>query len=106
MNVSDWMKDNCLKLNPDKTEVLMFGNNTSPWNDTWWPTELGSFPGPIDHARNLGIILESKLSMKKEVNAVSSAYFHTLRMLRKIFRWFLVNTRKIVTQTPITSRLE
>lgn len=36
MNVTDWMKDNSLKL---KTEVLIFGN-TSPWNEEWWPAEL------------------------------------------------------------------
>lgn len=39
-NVADWMKTNCLKLNTDKIEVLFFGNKASPWNDTWWPTEL------------------------------------------------------------------
>ena len=29
--VAEWMKSNCLKLNTDKTEVVIFANNTSQY---------------------------------------------------------------------------
>ena len=44
--------------------------------------------------------------MKKQVNAVSSTCFHILRMLRKIFRWLPVKTRRTITQALVTSRLD
>ena len=43
-SIADWMKVNCLKLNNNKMEVLIFGNNHSPWVTSWWPSELGSTP--------------------------------------------------------------
>lgn len=93
--MSNWMRTNCLKLNSDK-EVLIFGSNPSPWNDSWWPTGLGPAPSPSNHAHNLGIILDCQLTIKNQVNAVSSSCFHSLRMLGKIFRWIPIPTRKTV----------
>lgn len=94
------------KLNTDKIEVLIFWSNTSPWSDTWWPVELGPPPALTNHACNLGIIQDSKLPIKNQVNTVSSDCYHTLRMLGKIFRWLPVNTRRSIMQALITSRLD
>ncbi|KAJ1125462.1 hypothetical protein NDU88_003894 [Pleurodeles waltl] len=56
--VTTWMRESCLKLNSDKTELIIFGNATSAMDDTWWPTSLSTPPPPTKHA--LGIILYSK----------------------------------------------
>ncbi|KAJ1170019.1 hypothetical protein NDU88_001900 [Pleurodeles waltl] len=95
-----------LKLNSDKTEVLILRQSPSAWDDSWWPTALGTAPTASDHARNLGFILDSLLLMTKQVNAVSSSCFNTLRMLRMIFRWIPAETRKTVTHALVTSRLD
>ncbi|XP_069069760.1 transcription termination factor 4, mitochondrial isoform X1 [Pleurodeles waltl] len=63
--VAKWMRNSKLKLNSDKMEVLILGANPSAWDDSWWPTALGAAPKPTNHARNLGIILDSTLSMTK-----------------------------------------
>ncbi|KAJ1127387.1 hypothetical protein NDU88_005789 [Pleurodeles waltl] len=105
-DVADWMRLSRLKLNSEKTEVLILGNTPSAWDDSWWPTALGTAPTPTDHARNLGFILDPLLTMTKQVNAVSSACFLTLRMLRKIFRWIPADSRKTVTHALVTSRLD
>lgn len=105
-DISARMKDNCLKPNMGKTEVLIFDKHTALCNDTWWPSELGPTPTLKGHARNLGIILDSKLSMKCQVNSVSSVCFHTLCMLCKFFMWLPISTRKTVTHALITSRLD
>ncbi|KAJ1186170.1 hypothetical protein NDU88_002953 [Pleurodeles waltl] len=44
--------------------------------------------------------------MSKQVNAVSSSCFNTLRMLRRIFKWIPTGTRRTVTQALISSRLD
>ena len=70
-DIKTWMTENQLKLNDDKTEALLF-----PFSSSLRPSTV-SFPGSItlgshnipfyDSARNLGVILDSNLSMKKHV---------------------------------------
>ena len=70
-DIKTWMAENHLKLNDDKTEALLF-----PFSSSLKPSTvslpdsitLGSHNIPFsDSARNLGFILDSKLSMKKHV---------------------------------------
>ena len=97
-SIATWMKENCLKLNQDKTEVQIFSNKNVPWDTSWWASEL--WPTPIP--RNLSIILNSNLSMKSQVNAVASTCFYILRMLHKILKWLPQNSRRIITQALIS----
>ncbi|KAJ1083793.1 hypothetical protein NDU88_003948 [Pleurodeles waltl] len=71
--VTIWMRESCLKHNSNKTELIIFGNATSAWDDSWGPTSLSSPPALTEHARNLGIILDSSLSMTCQVNSVTSS---------------------------------
>ncbi|KAJ1089603.1 hypothetical protein NDU88_002754 [Pleurodeles waltl] len=105
-SIAEWMRNSRLKLKSDKTEVLILGRTPSAWDDSWWPTSLGAPPTPTDHARNLGFILDSSLSMSKQVNAVSSSCYYTLRMLRRIYKWMPTETRRTVTQALVSSRLD
>ena len=59
-----------------------------------------------DRARNLGIILNSKLTMTSQVNSVSSFCIFILRMLCKIFKWLPQNCTRPKTQALVTSRLD
>ena len=70
-DIKRWMTENQLKLNDDKTEALLFPflsslkPSTVPLPDS---ITLGSHNIPFsDSARNLGFILDSKLSTKKHV---------------------------------------
>ena len=79
-DIKTWMKENQLKLNDDKTEALLFPFSSSlkpstvPLPDS---ITLGSHNIPFsDSARNLGFILDSKLSMKKHIIKIcQTAYF-------------------------------
>ncbi|KAJ1122059.1 hypothetical protein NDU88_000564 [Pleurodeles waltl] len=103
---ASWMESRHLRLNTDKTELLIFGTNPSAWNDSWWPTSLGSAPSPTTHACNLGFILDSTLSMTQQVNAISSSCYYTLRLLRRIFKWIPIETRKTVTHALVSNGLD
>ncbi|KAJ1091870.1 hypothetical protein NDU88_004984 [Pleurodeles waltl] len=56
-DVADWMKLSRLKLNSDKTEVLILGNTPTAWDDSWWQgtdplrpcTQPRFHPGPTSH---------------------------------------------------------
>ena len=58
--VATWMKSNCLKLNSDKTEVVIFGKTTSLWDSTWWLADLGPTQTPTAKGRYLGLMLDEK----------------------------------------------
>ncbi|KAJ1108890.1 hypothetical protein NDU88_006260 [Pleurodeles waltl] len=85
-SIAEWMRNSHLKLNSDKTEVLILGRTPSAWDDSWWPTALGPPPTPTNHARNLGFVLDSALTISKQVNAVSSSCYNTFCMLRRIYK--------------------
>ena len=79
------MTENQLRLNDDKTEGLLF-----PFSSSLKPSTV-SFPDSItlgshnitfsDSARNLGVILGSKLSMKKQVIKSAKLFILSLNTL-------------------------
>ena len=70
----DWMRVNKLKLNPDKTEVLLLGAS---------PDRLeGNFPAlngvtlPLrDRVCSLGVFLDPGLALETQVNLVARGAF-------------------------------
>ena len=84
-NIKTWMTEIQLKMNDDKTEALLFPFSSSlkpstvPLPDS---ITLGSHNIPFsDSARNLGFILDSKLSMKKHIIKIcQTAYFELKRI--------------------------
>lgn len=44
--MTKWMKYNCLKLNGNKTEVMVVGNQPQVWGPSGWPEKLSPVPTP------------------------------------------------------------
>jgi hypothetical protein len=84
-----WMNSNFLKLNDTKTEFITF----SPSNHQF-PRELhlklgDNMVSPSERVRNLGVILDSHLSMEQQISATTRpCYFH-LRPISKIRKCLL-----------------
>ena len=99
-----WMSLNFLKLNADKTEVLIIGpdhisNQVQPL--------LGPLTPNVKSAtRNLGVILDSNFSLEKYVKKVVKSCFYQLRNISKIRSVLSFgNTEKII-HALISSRLD
>ena len=91
-DIKTWMTENQLKLNDDKTETLLFPLKPSTVSlpDSITP---GSHNIPFsDSARNLGFILDSKLSMKKHVIKICQIAYFELKRISPI--------RRFLTDTP------
>ena len=92
------MAENQLKLNDDKTEALLF-----PFSSSFKPSTislpdsvtLGSHNIPFsDSARNLGVILDSNLSMKKHVINIYQTVYFELKRISPIRRFLTEDAAK------------
>ena len=64
-SVQSWMSTNKLKLNPDKTEFLLIGNEQqrSKYLSNFPIELLGVKTNPAKSARNLGVIFDTKFRL-------------------------------------------
>ena len=105
--IQNWMVINKLKLNADKTELLLIA---SPyWRDrVEWPlfhvrtTHIVASPS----ARNMGAKFDGYMSMHDQVNSLcSSAFFH-LRNISAIRKCLDRESTVILVHALVTSRLD
>jgi len=61
---------------------------------------------PTDVVRDLGLLLDSELSLKQHVNRTSSMCFYHLRRLRQLKRYVNVDVMKRLISAFVFSRLD
>ena len=102
-----WMNANYLKLNDDKTELLVI---TSPYYQERVKNSSILVGTQVveasSKARNLGFILDSSLNMEQHVSAIcKSAYYH-LRNINAIRKSLNTRTSETLVHAFVTSRLD
>ena len=104
------MTENRLKLNDDKTEALLFPFSSSlkpPTVSLHDSITLGSHNIPFsDSSRNLGFILDSKLSMKKHVIKICQTAYFELKRISSVRRFLTEDAGKTLVTSYILSRLD
>jgi Reverse transcriptase (RNA-dependent DNA polymerase) len=86
-DVALWMRSNRLQLNTAKTEVLWCASNRRQHQLPQSPVRIGDDDvTPVSSVRDLGIFLDSDVSMKTHVARTVSGCFSVLRQLRSISR--------------------
>ena len=73
---------NALKLNPDKTELLVVGKPAEVWLELFWPPEMGS--PPALSVKSLDLTVDADLSRAAQVNKVCRTCIGLMRSLRKL----------------------
>uniref|UniRef100_A0A3B1JSL1 Reverse transcriptase domain-containing protein n=1 Tax=Astyanax mexicanus TaxID=7994 RepID=A0A3B1JSL1_ASTMX len=105
--IQNWMKDNFLMLNSNKTELILISTK-AVLNQT--PTLSLNFGGtvisPSTQVRNLGVLLDSTLSFTAHINSVVKTAFFHLRRIAKIRRSLTQSTAEILLHAFISSRLD
>ena len=86
--VQAWMGNNKLKLNPDKTEFIVIGDQLRSSLKSSFPVSLlGNDIEPAESVKNLDVFLHAKNSMQKHVaNLCRRSYYH-LRELHRVRRY-------------------
>ena len=105
-SVQSWMSTNKLKLNPDKTEFLLVGNERQR-SKSMFPIELlGVKTNPAKSARNLGVIFDKNFTFRSHISVVCSSCFYHMRDLRRIRRHLDLDSAKLLATALVSSRLD
>ena len=103
--IGSWMETNRLKLNADKTEVMLFGpkNYQLP---AMTVAVNGMSVAPVSSVRNLGVMFDSALSMEDHVISVARSCNMHLRNLGRVRKSITEETTKFLVHGLVTSRLD
>ncbi|KAF7235119.1 Extracellular calcium-sensing receptor [Varanus komodoensis] len=103
--VMEWMRDNKLKLNPGKTEVLLVGG--SGFGEGGFDLVLNGATLPLrDTVHSLGVLLDPELSLEAQVTAVARSTFLQLRLINQLRPYLEYDCLETVTHALVTSRLD
>ena len=101
------MNQNMLKLNAEKTEMIVF----SPKKHLSQVADLSIKVGTSEvesktTVRNLGAFLDSQMNMESHINNVCRSCYTQLRQISHIRGYLNMNTTKTLVNSLVTSRLD
>ena len=100
--IGQWMTHNCLKLNQDKTEWLIFNGGAISSNVTVGEHNINQ----STTIRSLCLKLDPKITIEPQIADVcKSAYYH-LRRINKIRRYLTEDIAKTLVPSLVTGRLD
>ncbi|KAJ1198927.1 hypothetical protein NDU88_002765 [Pleurodeles waltl] len=105
-DINRWMGQNWLKLNTNKTKIVLCGFSNEVWNSRWWPSECGKLPSPSIATKNLEVIFDNCLCFRPQVNAMVKSSYWILKTLRKILTYLQQEERVAVILALVMSRLD
>ena len=107
-DVKQWMSTSKLKLNPDKTEFIIFGSKRQRDKlKACFPIDiLGNSLCPADSVKNLGVWFNSDFSLSKHVQSVCKSCFVKLRDFRHVRRFLTHDVSVLVANALVSSRLD
>ena len=104
-DISSWMSLNKLKLNGDKTELLIIG---SQFRSTlqFPPVALddGSVILPSKYARNIGVTFVSILNFEHHITDICKSCYFNIRNIYRIIKCLSTKHTKILVNAFVTSR--
>ncbi len=102
----DWITKKFLLLNSDKTDILPIGPKNSTQNLLDHNLQLNGCPVPSSTVKNLGVVLDSKLSFENHIShATKRAFFH-LRNIAKLRNMLSVSDAEKLVHAFMTSILD
>lgn len=106
-DIKNWMLKDKLRLNDDKTEIVLIGTkqqlskvNMNTFNFGKTDISLSS------EVRNLGCWFDSNLTMNSQINNTCKAAFYHIYNIRRIRKYLTSDTTQTLVNALVTSRLD
>ncbi len=109
VDVSEWCAARRLSLNASKTELIWFGSrhNLNKMSNLELYITVGPDKiTPTSVVRDLGVVLDSELSMKQHVAKVAALCYYHLRRIRQIRRRVRLEVATQLVVALVLSRLD
>src|SRR6218665_1311982 len=105
--MAEWMRSNLLRLNPEKTDFLWCATRRRCIHlNTAELSVCGALTRPSTSVRNLGVLLESVLSMRRHVAWTVGWCFRQLRLIRSCIKSLPLGAAKASVAAFVTSRVD
>lgn len=106
-DIRNWMKENYLKLNDDKSQFVMLGSKQQLAKSVTPNLNIGSSSiTPVKKVRNLGVIFDSNMTMESQVSSSVKLAIHSLRNLRAIRKYLTTKAAEQLVHAFVTSRID
>ncbi len=106
-NIRQWMANNRLKLNDDKTEILVLRSPRLKHRVTLSTISIGEVEvEPSPRARNLGCFFDHSMNMELQVNNICKSSYYHLRNISAIRSSLTRNAAEKLVHAFISSRLD
>ena len=87
--IDEWMIRNYLKLNQDKTDLVVISSRFHPMPDIGHITVGSECIAPCDSVRNLGVQFDSIFSFEEHIKNICKLSFYHLGNIAKIRKYHL-----------------
>ena len=103
-DIKQWMAENFLQLNENKTEILLVG--PKPLRHHIHSLLIPLSIEPSEHVKNLGVILDPDLSFHKQISNISKTAFYHLRIISKVRPLLSQSDAEKLVHAFISNRLD
>src|SRR6218665_3883735 len=105
--IAEWMRSNRLRLNLEKMDFLWCATRRRCMHlDTSELSVCGTLIRPSTTVRDLGVLLESDLSMRRHVAWTVGSCFRQLRLIRSCIKSLPLGAAKAAVAAFVTSRVD
>ena len=104
--LNQWMLLNSLRLNNDKTELLVLHAKHRPKSPLDSITVGDDTVEPTSSARNIGAVFDDTMSFEEHVNELCRTAFYHIRNISRIRPCLSIDSTKTLVHALVTSRLD